>query len=123
MISYCKKCHSKIIGIENKCECGGAFEVLGPLWTGKIQDRDFCKRMLAKFDFQNRKELMLCSEEIDQPFYYDLHLLSKSLKKGPPKIDKVIETLRKNGFRASRTHLCLTGVKTNAGIIEVKKFI
>jgi len=123
MVSYCKKCHSKVIGVEKKCGCGRKYEIIGPLWTGNIQDRDFCRKLLANFEFGNRREIMLCSEEIDSPFYYDLHQIAKSLKKGSPKIDKVIEALRKDGFKASRTHLCLTGVKTNAGIIDVKRFI
>jgi len=115
MISYCPKCHSKSIGIE-KCTCGGKIEILGPLWTGKIQDRDFCRKILMNFEFGNRKEIMLCSEEIDSPFYYDLHQIAKSLRKNPPKIESVIETFRKKGFEASRTHLCSTGVKTDVNI-------
>jgi tRNA (guanine26-N2/guanine27-N2)-dimethyltransferase len=120
MVSYCPKCHSKFIGIKTKCGCGSKFEILGPLWTGKIQDRDFCRRMLAKFEFQNRKELMFCSEEIDVPFYYDLHKIAKSLKTCSPKIENIIEALREGGFKASRTHLCLTGVKTSASVKEIK---
>ncbi len=95
--------------------------VLGPLWTGKIQDRSFCKKLLSKFEFTKRKEIMLCSEEIDVPFYYDLHKTAKSLRKSSPKIENVIETLRKRGFKASRTHLCATGIKTDAGIKEILK--
>jgi len=119
MVSYCSKCHSKKIGIESKCGCGSKMNVLGPLWTGKIQDREFCKKLLSRFEFGNKKEILPCSQEIDSPFYYDLHQISKSLKKSSPKIEKVIENLQKKGFKASRTHLCATGVKTNAGVKEI----
>ncbi|NIO22698.1 MAG: tRNA (guanine(10)-N(2))-dimethyltransferase [Candidatus Aenigmarchaeota archaeon] len=115
MISYCPKCHNKKIGIETKCNnCSEKTNVLGPIWTGKIQDKDFCRKLLTNFEFGNRKEIMLCSEEIDSPFYYDLHRIAKSMKKSSPKIENVIENLKRKGFRASRTHLCATGVKTNS---------
>ena len=117
MVSYCPKCHSKVIGIESECEnCKGKTDVLGPLWTGKIQDKDFVRKLLSKFEFVRKKEIVLCLEEIDFPFYYDLHQIARSLKTSSPKIESVIEDLRKRGFKASRTHLCATGVKTNAGV-------
>ncbi len=123
MISYCPKCHSKMIGIEGKCDCGGEMSHIGPVWTGKIQDRDFIRNLLSKFDFENKKEIVICSEEIDQPFYYDIHKMAKSLRKGPPKIKSVIDPLRKRGFKASRTHLCRTGIKTNSSLKEILKII
>lgn len=124
MVSYCPKCHGKIIGTEKVCDnCKGEIRILGPLWTGKIQDRGFCKRMLSKFDFANKKEIVLCSQETDFPFYYDLHQAAKFLRKSSPKIEKVIGSLRKKGFKASRTHLCVTGVKTNAGVKGILKLM
>lgn len=123
-VSYCPKCHSKVIGIESECEnCKGKTDVLGPLWTGKIQDRGFCRELLTKFGFGNMKEIVLCSQEIDSPFYYDLHQIARSLKTSSPKIESVIEKLRENGFQASRTHLCGTGVKTDAGVSEILKLM
>lgn len=122
MISYCPECHSKVIGTESRCECGGRMEHLGPLWTGGIQDRDFCSRLLTKFGFRGNKEIVTCSEEIDSPFYYDLHAIAKSIGKGPPRIEKVMEGLREKGFETSRTHLCDTGVKTEAGVKELLDF-
>ncbi len=117
MVSYCPKCHNKKIGIETVCDnCKGKMDLIGPLWTGKIQNRDFCKNLLSKFEFKNKKEIVLCSQEIDFPFYYDLHQIAKSLKTSSPKIEEVIETLRKKGFEASRTHLCATGVKTTSSV-------
>jgi tRNA (guanine26-N2/guanine27-N2)-dimethyltransferase len=122
MVSYCPKCHSKIIGIETVCSnCKSETAVIGPLWTGKIHDREFCARMLPDFGFQNKREIELCSEENDHPFYYNLHRVSQSLKTSSPKVEKVMENLRSSGFDASRTHLCLTGVKTNAGIRDLLK--
>ena len=124
MVSYCPNCHGKKIGLETKCEnCGGKAKIIGPLWTGKIQDRSFAKKMLPEFDFEGKKEVMVCSEEIDPPFYYDLHYISKSMKTSVPKVERVISSLQELGFRASRTHLCTTGVKTDAGIKEIVKLV
>jgi tRNA (guanine26-N2/guanine27-N2)-dimethyltransferase len=121
-VSYCRRCHNKIIGINKNCKnCKGKMDFLGPLWTGEIQNREFCGKLLTKFEFGNKKEIANSSEEIDTPFYYDLHLIARSLKKGPPKIERVIETLRKKGFETSRTHLCPTSIKTNADVKEISK--
>jgi tRNA (guanine26-N2/guanine27-N2)-dimethyltransferase len=119
MVSYCPRCHSKKTGIESRCEnCKSRMQTIGPLWTGKIQGMEFCKRLLANFEFAGlgRKEITMCTQEIDQPFYFDLHMIAKSLKTSSPKMENVIEKLRSKGFEASRTHLCLTGIKTNANI-------
>lgn len=123
-VSYCPKCHNKIIGVEKSCEnCKGKMNLLGPLWTGKIQDRGFCRKLLASFEFKNKKEIVMCSEESDSPFYYDMHEMARYLKTSPPKIEDVAKKLRKMNFCGSRTHLCRTGVKTNAGVKEILKTI
>jgi tRNA (guanine26-N2/guanine27-N2)-dimethyltransferase len=120
MVSYCPRCHSKKIGVEKSCgNCKGEMKIIGPLWTGKIQDREFCSKLLAHFAFAHKKEIVLCSQEIDAPFYYDVHRLAEFMKKSPPQIEKVIASLKAKGFEASRTHLCQTGIKTDAGIKEV----
>jgi len=122
MISYCPECHAKSLGVMKACRnCGGRVSTIGPLWAGEIQDRVFCGKLLAKFDFRNNKEIVMCSQEIDEPFYYDLHKLAKSTKKSSPKIDVLIKKLNDKGFEASRTHLCLTGLKTNASVKEILK--
>jgi tRNA (guanine26-N2/guanine27-N2)-dimethyltransferase len=97
---------------------------LGPIWTGKVQDREFCKKLLKEFvnsGFRNRKGIEMSCEEIDHPFYYDIHKICKLIKINPPKIDRVIKELKDRGFDVSRTHFCLTGIKTDAGIKELVK--
>lgn len=127
MVSYCPKCHNKIIGLEKSCDnCKGEMRIIGPIWTGKIQDEGFCKKMLSGFEFsgsEGKREIVFCSQEINQPFYYDLHEIGRYRKKSTPKIEILIEKLKDSGFKASRTHLCLTGIKTDAEIKEILKFI
>jgi tRNA (guanine26-N2/guanine27-N2)-dimethyltransferase len=123
MVSYCQKCHDKIIGTEKHCgNCGNEMRTIGPLWTGPIQDTEFCGRLLSSFAFNDaagKREIMLCSGEIDLPFYYDLHAMGRNLKKSAPKFEALMEKLAEAGFKASRTHLCLTGIKTDASASEV----
>jgi tRNA (guanine26-N2/guanine27-N2)-dimethyltransferase len=124
MVSYCPKCHNRKIGIDSRCDnCKGKMKHIGPIWTGKIQDREFCKRMLASFEFQGKKEIELSAEEIDHPFYYDVHMLAQSLKASPPKMETLIEKLRSKGFEASRTHLEPMGIKTDADVKEIKEIL
>ena len=60
------------------------------------------------------RELFTCTLEIDEPFYYDLPKVFKVLKSPPKRIDDVLENLKGNGYKASRTHLADTGIKTDA---------
>jgi tRNA (guanine26-N2/guanine27-N2)-dimethyltransferase len=127
MVSYCPACHNKVVAVEKICgNCKGEMRIIGPLWTGKIQDADFCGKMLPDFGFGSaagRREILMSSQEIDSPFYYDLHAIGRLNKKNTPRIGDLIENLKGQGFEASRTHLCLTGIKTNAGIKEILRLI
>jgi tRNA (guanine26-N2/guanine27-N2)-dimethyltransferase len=124
IVSYCPNCHNKKIGIETFCgNCKGKMNAIGPLWSGKIHDKEFCKKLLSNFEFSGKKEILLCSYEADQPFYYDLHMIARSLKTSSPKIEKVIAKLQAKGFEASRTHFCPTALKTNADINEIAELL
>jgi tRNA (guanine26-N2/guanine27-N2)-dimethyltransferase len=119
MVSYCRRCLERKIGIYEKCKCGERMTHIGPIWTGQTHDNEFCRKMLTKFDFPNAKEITLCSHEIDEPFYYDIHELARLRKTSPPKIEKIIESLKSNGFKASRTHFANTGIKTDAELMAI----
>lgn len=115
-IYYCKKCLSR----EERLECcGKKKEIIGPVWLGKIQDNKFVKKVNKEQEKRGFKKRFL--EEIDEPLYYDLHALGKLKKKKLPKIENVIEKLLKSGFETSRSNLCPTAVKTNAGIKNILK--
>jgi tRNA (guanine26-N2/guanine27-N2)-dimethyltransferase len=118
MLSYCRKCHYRTFEVIGKCpKCAGRTENIGPLWTGKIKDTVFCRKMLADLErlgYNKTKEMETAIGELDEPFYYDLHKLFKIMKMHPVKTEKVMENIRRKGFRCSRTHLSDTGIKTNA---------
>jgi len=127
-VNYCPKCLERKIGdIEKLDHKKHVFENCGLIYLGKINDKKFCKKVLAdirKRDFKLKKDeeklLKILIEEAEMPaFYYDLHSLARKLKTNIPKLEVLIKKLKKKGFKASRTHFCLTAIKTDA---DYKKF-
>jgi len=118
MVSYCPSCLWRSRGAEGKCpECGKPARIIGPLWTGSIGDNGFCRKMLDEMEsrgFPGTGEVRSAVSELGHPFYYDLHRLFRAQRKIPKKTDDVISSLEGTGFRASRTHLCPTGIITDS---------
>jgi tRNA (guanine26-N2/guanine27-N2)-dimethyltransferase len=122
-VSYCP-CGNREAEIKERCCCGRDFNIIGPIYLGKISDKNFCKKVLIdikKRNFKLQKEemklLRLLIDEADTPaFYFDLHLISKILKKQPPRIENLIKELKSKGFKVSRTHFSPVAIKTNADI-------
>ncbi len=115
-----------------RCKCGGKFKMIGPLWLGELHDKNFVTRMIERVDemevtdsVKEKLEKFLRSilDEIDVPFAYTTHHLAKMLKVSPPQVLRIVEELRKAGFRASRVHYSGFGFKTDANIDEVKKIV
>jgi len=131
-VNYCSQCCDRTIGkIEEIDSKNHNFKNCGSIYLGKINDKKFCKSVLD--DIENRnfklkdeeiKLLKLIIEEADlPPFYYDLHCLARKLKTKIPKFEILIKKLEENGFKASRTHFCLTSVKTDADYKNIIKFL
>ena len=134
-ISHCKHClHRQTSNglaspIENICPvCGEKLIHAGPLWLGPIQDSEFIKKMIDEANYkkinsekQALKLLNSCLIEADAPAtFYDVHAICKSLKISAPKLDLVFEGLRNKGFVAEKTHFNPLGIKTDAGIEDIK---
>lgn len=122
-VSYCPMCGERKFGkIERLDSKGHAFLICGPIYLGKINDRAFCESTLGELrerKFRLKKEesklLEIIVDESDLPaFYYDIHYLSKKLKKETPNFESLAKRLKDRGFRTSRTHFCLTAIKTDA---------
>ena len=121
-ISYCRNCLSRSVGFEKTClDCKSKTEIIGPIWLGQIQDNIFIKKVLD--ETQNREFKIKLIEEEDTPFYYDISEVCGKYKLVSVKIEKIIENLKNSGFRASRSSLYATAVKTDAGVKELVKFI
>ena len=134
-VSHCRACgHRSLISglvpeLPQKCECGEKLEHAGPLWLGRLGDKEFIGRMtndLARRNFRLGQQeltlLNLCREETDgPPAFYDMHELSGRMKVSPPKIVELIGKLRKQDYFASRTHFSGTGFRTDAPMGEIMK--
>jgi tRNA (guanine26-N2/guanine27-N2)-dimethyltransferase len=123
-VSHCFTCGWRDINFTEKCPlCKSKTKVCGEIYLGKIQDKKLCKRMLPSLG----KEIELISSiinELDLPFYFDIHYLCKLLKKRyVPKLDDIIKTLEKSGFEASRTSFCKTAIKSDCGFATLRKVL
>ena len=77
----------------------------------------------------NKKEDLLklfnqCYEESEGPItFYDIHKICKTLKISSPKINDVMDEIKKRGYFISRTHFKLTGMRTDMPLNELKEVI
>lgn len=121
--SYCPSCNWRISGkrIIDCKKCRKLTDYAGPLWLSEINDGKIIEKMLKlnlKRDYGDEldKKLQLIKNEIDfSPYYYNVHEMAK--KKGwkeLPKIEELIERIKKKGFRAVRTHFSPIAIKTDA---------
>jgi tRNA (guanine26-N2/guanine27-N2)-dimethyltransferase len=127
-IVHCKNCGQRKISLEqnNECElCKSKINVAGPLWIGKIFDKQFVEDMILKIpelsvDKVCEKTLQKCLLESQMPgTYFTLDEIASRMKLSPPKLEDAIKNLQKNGYLASPTSFCPTGFKTNANINQI----
>jgi len=127
-VCHCLKCGNRKFGkSETICDlCGSPYSIAGPLYLGKISDKQFCERVLTDLSErafkQKAKEMELLNQIIEEaelpPFYYDVHYVAKKQHLQIPKMDAILDKLRSKGYFAGRTHFCATAVKTNASFKE-----
>ena len=129
-IIHCKNCgHRKISKKqEHECElCELKTSIAGPLWIGKIFDKEFVEDMLLEIpnltvDKNCEKILGKCLAESEMPgTYFTLDEIASKMKASPPKLEEVILNLQKNNFVASVTAFNPTGFRTDAKINEIIK--
>jgi len=131
-IIHCKNCgHRKTtLQQELECElCKSKTSIAGPLWIGKIFDKEFVENMLQeipnyKVDKICEKTISKCVKESQMPAtYYTVDEIASKMKSSPPKLEVLIENLQKNNFKSSVTSFCPTGFRTDAKINEITKII
>ncbi|MDP3103399.1 MAG: tRNA (guanine(10)-N(2))-dimethyltransferase, partial [Candidatus Methanoperedens sp.] len=133
-LSHCFNCGERswkfglAVHMEEKCPvCGHATSLAGPLWLGRLHDREFCGQVLdevRKREFKGAEKLIAaCRDELDVPMHYDYHKLCKSLGITAMPTDELIAALRERGFQASRTHFSGISFKTDAGMEELKAVV
>jgi tRNA (guanine26-N2/guanine27-N2)-dimethyltransferase len=137
-ISHCKECMYRECnkGLATSTplicpECGEKLIQAGPLWLGKIQNKEFISKMIEESEnkkLNSEKQLLkllnACLIESESPAtFYDVHSICRYLKISAPKLDLIFDELRKNGYNAEKTHFSPTGIKTNASINEIREIL
>jgi len=125
---YCSQCgrrewtsmHSPKAGL---CRCGNTQTIIGPLWLGELDKKDFTAILIEKSDGEKFKLLNSILEEIEIPFHYDIHTVSRIANTSPPKIDKLKEKLENEGYLFSRTRFSGTSFKTDADFEEIVNLV
>ncbi|MEM1802144.1 MAG: tRNA (guanine(10)-N(2))-dimethyltransferase [Sulfolobales archaeon] len=138
-ILYCRKClfrryvNDLNILLDLRCpKCGHGFEVIGPLWIGSMNNKEFISRLeaivKARYEYLSNfnrllKLITVIRDEVETPYYYDITSIASMLKVNMPKVEEVIKCLQGRGFKGSRTHLTPTGIKTDADYDTVMECI
>ena len=116
-ISHCKECMYRecnkglATAIPAFCpECGEKLIHAGPLWLGKIQNKEFISDMIDESEnkkLNSEKQLLkllnACLIESESPAtFYDVHSICRYLKISAPKLDLIFEKIIKNGYEAEK---------------------
>jgi len=120
IIHECSKCNNKKI------------DYAGPLWIGEIHSEDFVEELLNLIEetqLRNKKRitklLNIITEEIGMPIsYYNIHKLCQKIKiQHIPKLEKIIDGIKEEGYTCSRTHFNFLSIKTNLNIEKIKHYL
>jgi len=140
-IIHCNYCGNRSTIIENllkipqKCPICLSEKHLsysGPLWVGELHQKSYLEELSLlneKFNFKSknriRKVLKFALNEINMPLsYFNIHKLSQQVKLSRiPKLDNLINLIKENGYRASRTHFDFLSIKTNMRIDDLKSLL
>jgi len=112
-------------------ECGSKLNIAGPLWLGKICEKEFCVSMKREVVGRNMKQekrilglLSLIQDEAEGPAtYYVTDKICDNLGLRTPPLIQVINELKKKGFKAIPTHFHRRGFRTDASAKIVKEVI
>jgi tRNA (guanine26-N2/guanine27-N2)-dimethyltransferase len=117
--------------IEHCPECGSRMDYAGPLWLGKIMDREFCESVLSenrRHTFRNSakitKLLSLARDEADAPqTYFVIDKLSAKLGLPAPSVTTMLNLLHEKGFEAVPTHFNTRGIRTTASAQTMQELV
>jgi tRNA (guanine26-N2/guanine27-N2)-dimethyltransferase len=84
------------------------YNEIGPIWVGKLKDQKVADKIRM-----NDKFTELLKEELDILGFYEMDYISSKEKIQVPKISYVIDQIKLQGYKATRTTFCETGIKTD----------
>ena len=105
--------------------CGAAVTTAGRLWLGNLYDKALLGKALGRFSAsgygaEGAQTLAAMAGELDVPLFYSIPRTTKMMRVPSVAPSRVIDALRSSGRLATGTHFDPGGVKTDAGIDEVK---
>ena len=111
--------------------CGSKLSVAGPLWLGRIVDKEFCSMMVKDAELRSfrqqkklQKILSLIQNEAEAPVtYYRVDKICDKLNLPVPPQKSVLDKLRADGFQAVPTHFNSRGFRTDAPANKVTQII
>jgi len=112
-------------------DCGAKLSVAGPLWLGRIADKNFCSLMEKEAEERSLRQekrilktLALVQNEAEaQVTYYTVDKICDKLNLPVPPQKKVLSNLRKAGFQAVLTHFNSRGFRTDAPASVVREIV
>ncbi|MDP7974946.1 MAG: hypothetical protein RAK24_02030 [TACK group archaeon] len=129
-LAYSRESRRRRWGLEPMVPLSAGEEVAGPLWLGKMWEREFVGRVMdavvkrpSSFSRPERSVRLMSaiSKELDGlPFFYTL---SSILGGNIPKTAEVISKLKESGIQASGTHFDGQGIRFNPGDKDPKIFL
>lgn len=137
-ILHCFSCFHRETGtgitapIKHACPvCGAKLSAAGPLWLGKIEDKNFCSLMKKEAEGRSLKQkkrilktLTLVQDEAWAPItYYAVDKICDKLNLPVPPQKKVLDKLREEGFQAALTHFNSRGFRTDAPTTTIKEIV
>jgi len=128
-ILHCFSCFHReafkgiIVASKRECpECGSRLSTAGPLWLGKLWDREFSSNMKRELKgklLEHRQEILklvsLSIDEVEAPItYYVIDKVCDKFGLPVPPLSRIVVELRKAGFRAAPTSFNSKAVRTDA---------
>jgi tRNA (guanine26-N2/guanine27-N2)-dimethyltransferase len=112
-------------------ECHNKLSIAGPLWLGKIFDKDFCQRMMKELPKKKlgqekriRKLLSMIVEEAEAPAtYYVIDKICDKYGLPAPPLADVMQQLENANYTVNATHFNTRGIRTKATSVAVKEVI
>ena len=137
-IFHCFRClnrevfHEIFPDFKLKCQvCGSLMDFSGPLWLGKLWEKEFVKKMVETVDKKIlgqkkriTKILERILEEVDgNPTYYVLSHLCDLINVPVPPLTIILERIRKEGYKAYPTHFNSQGIRTDIPVETLKRIL
>ncbi len=121
-----------LVDLSEKCEkCKSKIDYAGPLWLGKLFEKQFCslirkqaEQRPLKHKDKILKTLDLVDNEADAPItYYVIDKFCSKLALPTTSVKQLFRVLKEIEFQVSLTHFNTKGIRTNAPVAVIKRIL